>query len=126
MFSLSKPMGVLTSGLIMPTRAGKRAWQGRESPEEGQNQLGSTLSFDCSPINAGKGFVLFVPGKGKKRRDDQVTLRVCPMPRTVKAETSRPERINDIEAPAGNEPPVSGSIEPSDSPVHSFTQMPTQ
>jgi hypothetical protein len=57
---------------------------------------------------------------------DQVVPIARPVPLAAKAETRRPDKINGIEAPAGNGPPVSGSIEPSVSPVHSLTQMPTQ
>ena len=57
---------------------------------------------------------------------DQVAPMARPIPLTANAETRRPDKNNDMEAPAGNGPPVSGNIEPSVSPVHSLTQMPTQ
>jgi hypothetical protein len=67
-----------------------------------------------------------LPRKTARSQKDQVAFTARPIPRTTSPATRRPDKINDKEAPAGSGPPVSGNIEPNDSPVHSLTQMPAQ
>jgi hypothetical protein len=95
-------------------------------PGEGLKEfVGERPEMKSLPRN-GRRVSLLAVRQGPRGQSDQVALTARPMPRTARVETSRPDRISDMEAPTGEGPPVSGSIDPSDSPVHSFTQMPTQ
>ena len=112
----------------------KRDWEIAPTGQDGSRDFQSRYGGGMARLKevqwqvrrkAPRGVAPYLKRIGRQRQMGQLALAARPTPRTTSAETSRPDRTSDTEAPA-SAPPVSGSIEPNVSPVHSLAQMPTQ